>query len=79
MAPYQCRRPFTNHRNSYSEMKSNAPNAGPSIFQGGKLKPGIYKIRNLVSQTYVDIKDDVRELCGRPSTVLESEGSEVRL
>ena len=46
---------------------------GSAIFQAdGKLKPGIYKIRNIVSKTYVDIKDDVRELCGRPSATLEN-------
>lgn len=42
-----------------------------SIFQDGKLKPGIYKIRNIVSKTFVETKDDVRELCGRPSANLE--------
>ena len=51
---------------------------GSSIFQDGKLKPGVYKIRNIVSKTYVDTKDDVRELCGRPSTVLEDGSGQVR-
>lgn len=46
-------------------MTHNPPNTGSSIFQDGKLKPGIYKIQNLASGTYVDTKDDVRELCGR--------------
>ncbi|KAF9649758.1 hypothetical protein BDM02DRAFT_3128122 [Thelephora ganbajun] len=42
-----------------------------SILQDGKIKPGIYKIQNIVSKTYADIKDHVRELCGRPSSTLE--------
>ena len=42
-----------------------------SIFKDGKLKPGIYKIKNIVSQTYVDIREHTRELCCRPATVLE--------
>jgi len=43
-----------------------------SILQNGRVKPGIYKIRNIVSGTYVDIKDHVRELCGRHFNTLES-------
>jgi len=45
-----------------------------SIFKDGKLKPGVYKIQNIVGQTYVDIREHVRELCGRPATVLEGNG-----
>jgi len=41
-----------------------------SILQDGRIKPGIYKIKNIVSQTYVDIKDHVRELCCRPTSAL---------
>ena len=41
------------------------------IFEGGKLKPGIYRIQNIVSQTYVDIREHTKELCCRPSTLLE--------
>jgi len=59
-------------------MTYNSPNTGPSIFQGGKLKPGIYKIQNLASGTYVDTKDDVRELCGRPTTALEDGRGQVK-
>jgi len=59
-------------------MTYNSPNTGPSIFQGGKLKPGIYKIQNLASGTYVDTKDDVRELCGRPTSALENGKGQVR-
>jgi len=59
-------------------MTYNSPNTGPSIFQGGKLKPGIYKIQNLASGTYVDTKDDVRELCGRSTSTLEDGRGQVR-
>ena len=52
-------------------MVYNSRETGNSIFQDGRLKPGTYKIRNIVSKTFVDIKDDLRELCGRPSTALE--------
>ena len=45
-----------------------------SIFKDGKLKPGVYKIQNIVSQTYVDIQEHTRELCCRPATVLEENG-----
>ena len=76
----QCCRLSPNHHHLDGEMRHSSSNiAGSSIFQDGKLKPGIYRIRNIVSQTYVDIKDDVHELCGRPSTVLESGRGEVSL
>ena len=39
-----------------------------SIFEDGKLKPGIYKIQNLYGQTYVDIHEHSREVCCRPAT-----------
>ena len=42
-----------------------------SIFDGGKLKPGIYKVQNLYTQTYMDIHEHSREACCRPATVLE--------
>ena len=46
-------------------------NDSASIFTDGKLEPGIYKIQNIVSQTYVDIREHTKELCCRPATVLE--------
>ena len=58
-------------------MAYNPPNSSSSIFHDGNLRPGIYKIQNIVSKTYVDIKDHIRELCGRPSTTLESFRGEV--
>ena len=42
-----------------------------SIFE---LKPGIYKIQNIIGQTYVDIQEYTRELCGRPAAALEEKG-----
>ena len=45
-----------------------------SIFKDGKLRPGIYRIQNIVSQTYVDIREHTRELCCRPATLLEGKG-----
>ena len=45
-----------------------------SVFRDGRIKPGIYKIQNVVGQTYVDIRDHNRELCGRPVTTLEGKG-----
>ena len=62
---------FQTTTTSKTAMVYNSPRSPPSIFQGGRIKPGVYKIQNIVSKTYVDIKDDVRELCGRPSQVLE--------
>jgi len=53
-------------------------NTSSSIFQDGRLRPGTYKIKNIVSKTYVDTKDDLRELCGRPSTCLEKGEGQVR-
>ena len=45
-----------------------------SVLEDGKLKPGIYKIQNIVGQTYVDIRDHSRELCCRPAAALEGNG-----
>ena len=37
-----------------------------SIFHDGKLKPGIYRIQNIVSQTYLDIRNDSKQLQALP-------------
>ena len=55
-------------------MVVTSTNDPASIFKDGKLKPGVYKIQNIVGQTYVDIREHSRELCGRPATVLEGKG-----
>lgn len=49
-------------------------NGNASIFADGSLKPGIYKIQNVVGHTYLDIRDESKELCCRPATVLEGKG-----
>ena len=49
-------------------------NDSVSIFKDGKLKPGIYMIQNVVSQTYVDMQEHSREVCCRPDTRLEGKG-----
>ena len=60
-----------------NEMKGSYSSPNSAILQDGKIKPGIYKIQNIVSRTYADIKDDVRELCGRPSSDLEKSRGQV--
>ena len=45
-----------------------------STFEDRKLKPGAHKIQNIVSQTYVDIRENTRELCHLPAVVLEGNG-----
>jgi len=42
-----------------------------SIFEGGKLKTGIYKIQNIESGTYLDIEVHTRDACCRPAKDLE--------
>lgn len=42
-----------------------------SIFEHEKLKPGIYKIQNLDSGTYLDIHQYSKEVCCRPAQNLE--------
>ena len=41
-----------------------------TILRDGKLKPGVYRIQNIVGQTYVDIQERTRELCCRSATAL---------
>ena len=41
---------------------------GPtSVFEGGRLKPGIYKIQNIQSETFRYIDVHTREACCRPA------------
>ena len=46
-------------------------NSPASIFEGGKLKSGIYKVQNLDSETYLDIHQGSKEVCCRPAVNLE--------
>ena len=49
----------------------HGPQRRYTIFEDKKLKPGLYKIQNLVSKTYLDIHEHSMELCCRPASVLE--------
>lgn len=51
----------------------------PPIFKNGKLKPGIYEIQNLSSETYLDIHQHSREVCCRPAKDIEGGRRLVRL
>ena len=51
----------------------------PSIFQNGKLKPGVYKFQNLLTETYLDIHLHSTELCCRPAKDLAAGRGLVRL
>ena len=46
------------------------PPANDSIFENGKLKPGIYMIQNIQSETYLDIEVHTRKVCCRPVEAL---------
>lgn len=50
-------------------MTSNSTGDSLSIFRY-ELKPGIYKIQNLFSQTYMDIHEHTKEVCCRPAANL---------
>ena len=41
-----------------------------SIFKDGKLKPGIYKIQNIVAETFLDYEVHSRNVCCRPAADL---------
>jgi len=58
-------------------MTSNYTGDSHSIFKY-ELKPGIYKIQNLFSQTYMDIHEHTREVCCRPATALAEGNGLVR-
>ena len=48
-------------------MTFTSTNNSSSIFEGGKLKPGTYKIQNIFSETFLDVEVHSRELLCRPS------------
>ena len=50
-----------------------------SIFEGGKLRPGIYKIQSVGAGTYIDIHLNTKQLCGRPAQNLREGMGLVRL
>ena len=43
------------------------------------MKPGIYKIKSILTQTYVDIEVHSRILCGRPDENLGAGSGLVRV
>ena len=49
-----------------SNMTLISTNTSPSIFEDGKLRPGIYKIQNIYTETFLDIEVHSRDLCCRP-------------
>ena len=60
-------------------MTPNSTNNPASIFENERLRPGVYKIQNLRSETYLDIHRHSKELCCRPARDLEDGGGLVRL
>lgn len=60
-------------------MTSHPTGNSSSIFRDGKLKPGIYKIKNVFTQTFVDIEEHSRKVCSRPPQNLEEGNGLVRL
>jgi len=60
-------------------MTQNSTNESPSVLQDGKLKSGIYKIWNVLTETYVDIEAHSRSVCCRPARDLEEGNGLVRL
>jgi hypothetical protein len=59
-------------------MAAATANDASSIFEGKKLKPGIYEIQNLYAQTYVDVDEHSRKVCCRPATALGKGRGRVR-
>jgi len=56
----------------------NGPPPKHTIFEDGKLKPGLYKIQNLVSKTYLDIHEHSMKVCCRPASTQEKGDGIVR-
>ena len=52
-------------------MTTNPTGDSPSIFRDGRLRPGIYKIQNVLTETYVDIEMHSQIVCSRPANSLE--------
>jgi len=48
-------------------MAPNSTNDPSSIFEEGNLKPGIYKIQNVFTETFADIEMHSRQVCCRPA------------
>ena len=48
-------------------LNSSTGNGSTSIFENGKLRPGIYKIQSICTDTYLDIEVHSRGVCCRPA------------
>ena len=51
-------------------MTLNPTNDSLSILQDGKLKPGIYRIQNIYTETYIDIEMHSKHVFCRPANDL---------
>ena len=60
-------------------MTLNSTDGSTSFFKYGKLKPGIYKIQNLESGTFLDVHHHSKQVCGRPAEDLVDGEGLVRL
>jgi len=59
-------------------MTLNSTNESSPILQDGKLRPGIYKIWNVYTETYADIEVHSRSVCCCPTQNLEEGNGLVR-
>ena len=50
----------------------------PRIFEYGNLEPGIYKIQNLRSETYLDVHHHSKEVCCRPVHASDAQKWEIK-
>lgn len=53
-----------------STMTLQSTDDSPSVFENGNLKPGIYKIQNIFTETYVDIEVYSTGVCCHPANCL---------
>ena len=59
-------------------MTSTSTGNTTPILQNGRLRPGIYKIQNIHTETFLDIHQHSKEVCCRPARDLEDGGGLVR-
>lgn len=60
-------------------MEKSSTRVFTSIFEGDKLKEGVYMIQNLHTESYLDVRLRSMELCCRPVNDLEAGRGLVRL
>ena len=63
--------PTFNCRTSSADHDSAPTSDSSSILENGKRKPGVYKIQNIQSRTYLDVEVHTMEVCCRPAINLE--------